>query len=87
VSEITDLVGLNHKQIKINYDTYSILFKDVAAMKLLNLLFKENKDHALYPIYLQWTGKPDGEPKEKLKEESKEDELNGIIYRDVFAEK
>jgi hypothetical protein len=59
VSEIVELVGLNHEQIKINYDTCSILFKDVAAMKLLNILFKENKDHALYPIYLQWSGKND----------------------------
>ena len=64
MSEIAELINLNRKQIKTNYYTFSILFKDVAAMKFLNFLFKENKDHALYPIYLQWSEKP-GEKSKK----------------------
>ena len=53
-SEIIEMTNVNPKQVKINISTYSILFKDVAAMKLLNVLFKYNKGHALYPIYLKW---------------------------------
>jgi hypothetical protein len=53
-SEIIEMTNSNPSQVKINYYTYSILFQHVAAMKLLNLLFKHNKDHALYPIYLKW---------------------------------
>lgn len=53
-SEIVKMVKCNPKQIKINYYTCSILFQDVAAMKLLNFLFRDNKNHTLYSIYLKW---------------------------------
>lgn len=53
-SEIVAMTNLNPVEVKINYYTYSILFKNVAAMKLLNILFKDNKEHSLYPLYLKW---------------------------------
>ena len=66
--EILDLGIFNPKQIEKNYKTFSLLFKEVAAMKILNLLFKQEKDldnsgscedfpdqyHPLYKIYLKW---------------------------------
>ena len=54
VKEILVLGNFNPKQIEIRDKSQTILFKDVAAMKLLNIIFKDNEDHALYPIYLKW---------------------------------
>ena len=53
-NEIVEMVKCNPEQVKINNKTFTVLFKDVAAMKLLNILFKENTDHALYQIYENW---------------------------------
>lgn len=52
--EILEMSNCNPKQVNIKYETYSILFKDVAAMKFLNIIFKGNENHALYKIYLKW---------------------------------
>jgi hypothetical protein len=54
VKEILELGNFNHKQIDKRDKSQTILFKDVAAMKLLNIIFKDNENHALYPIYLKW---------------------------------
>lgn len=54
VKEILVLGNFNPKQIEIRDKSQTILFKDVAAMKLMNIIFKDNEDHALYPIYLKW---------------------------------
>jgi len=54
VREILSLANFNPKQIEKKNRTWSLLFKDVAAMKLLNIIFKGHEDHALYPIYLKW---------------------------------
>ena len=54
VEEILKLANFNPKQIEIKNKTFSLLFKDVAAMKLLNIIFKDQQDHPLYPIYLKW---------------------------------
>lgn len=54
VGEILKLANFNLKQIETKNKTFSILFKDVAAMKLLNIIFKDQQDHPLYPIYLKW---------------------------------
>jgi len=53
-TEIIQMVGANPQQTEIKYQTCSILFKGVSAMRLLNMLFKGNEDHALYPIYVKW---------------------------------
>lgn len=53
-NEIVEMVKCNPEQVKIKNKIFTILFKDVAAMKLLNILFKENTDHVLYPIYKNW---------------------------------
>jgi hypothetical protein len=52
--KILALSNFNHKQIEKRKDIKTILFKDVAAMKILNIIFRSNEDHALYPIYLNW---------------------------------
>lgn len=54
VAEILKLSRFNLIDIKIDYKTFSLHFKDVAAMKLLNLIFKDRFDHALYPLYYKW---------------------------------
>ena len=54
VAEILKLSRFNLIDIKIDYKTFSLYFKDVAAMKLLNLIFKDRFDHALYPLYYKW---------------------------------
>lgn len=54
IKEILLLADFNPKQIEKKYKTQTILFKDVAALKLLNIIFKNNEDHALYPIYSKW---------------------------------
>jgi len=54
VAEILKLGRFNLIDIKIDYKTFSLRFKDVAAMKLLNLIFKDRFDHALYPLYYKW---------------------------------
>lgn len=54
VQEILTLANFNPKQIELKEKNFTLLFKEVAAIKLLNLLFKDNSDHALYPIYLKW---------------------------------
>jgi hypothetical protein len=54
VEEILKLANFNLKQIEAKNKTFSLLFKDVAAMKLLNIIFKDQQDHPLYPIYLNW---------------------------------
>lgn len=55
--EILKLADFNPKQIEIRSKYYTILFKDIAALKLLNIIFKDNTNHVLYPIYLKWIGK------------------------------
>jgi hypothetical protein len=54
VAEILKLSRFNLIDIKIDYKTFSLHFKDVAAMKLLNLIFKDRFDHVLYPLYYKW---------------------------------
>ena len=54
VQEILTLANFNPKQIELKEKNFTLLFKEVAAIKFLNLLFKDNSDHALYPIYLKW---------------------------------
>ena len=54
VDEILKLSRFNPTDIKIDRKTFSLQFKDVAAMKLLNLIFKDRFDHALYPLYYKW---------------------------------
>lgn len=54
VAEILKLSRFNLIDIKIDYKTFSLHFKDVAAMKLLNLIFKDRFNHALYPLYYKW---------------------------------
>ena len=54
VDEILKLSRFNPIDIKIDFKTFSLQFKDVAAMKLLNLIFKDRFDHALYPLYYKW---------------------------------
>lgn len=54
VAEILKLSRFNLIDIKMDYKTFSLHFKDVAAMKLLNLIFKDRFDHALYPLYYKW---------------------------------
>jgi DNA-binding transcriptional regulator WhiA len=54
VNEILSLDNFNLEQIEKREKTLSVLFKGVAAMKLLNIIFKGQSDHALYPIYLKW---------------------------------
>jgi hypothetical protein len=53
-NEIISLGSFNPEQIELRAKTFSVLFKDVAAMKLLNIIFKGHSNHALYPIYLKW---------------------------------
>lgn len=52
--EIIEMVKCNPEQVTIKNKIFTILFKDVAAIKLLNILFKGNTDHALYQIYKNW---------------------------------
>lgn len=54
VDEILKLSRFNPIDIKIDFKTFSLQFKDVAAMKFLNLIFKDRFDHALYPLYYKW---------------------------------
>lgn len=54
VAEILKLSRFNLIDIKIDYNTFSLHFKDVAAMKILNLIFKDRFGHALYPLYYKW---------------------------------
>ena len=54
VNEILSLGNFNLEQIEKREKTFSVLFKGVAAMKLLNIIFKGQSNHALYPIYLKW---------------------------------
>jgi hypothetical protein len=54
VEEILKLANFNLKQIETKNKTFSLLFKDATAMKLLNIIFKDQQDHPLYPIYLNW---------------------------------
>ena len=54
VQEILSLSNFNLSQIEKKHKTCSILFKDVAAMKLLKIIFSNHKDHPLYPLYLKW---------------------------------
>ena len=54
VDEILKLSRFNPTDIKIDRKTFSLQFKDVAAMKFLNLIFKDRFDHALYPLYYKW---------------------------------
>jgi hypothetical protein len=54
--EIIKWADFNPKQVEKKYSSFSITFKDVAAMKLLNIIFKGQEDHALYKIYQKWLG-------------------------------
>jgi hypothetical protein len=54
VETILALSNFNSKEVERNDKTFCLNFKDVAAMKLLNIVFKDDLDHALYPIYLAW---------------------------------
>lgn len=54
VQEIMQLASFNPKQVKKIFKTFSVIFKDVAALKLLNVLFKGHEDHALFPLYTKW---------------------------------
>lgn len=54
IQEILQLANFNHKQVEKVFKTFSIVFKDVAALKLLNILFKGHENHALFPLYLKW---------------------------------
>ena len=54
VDEILKLSRFNPTDIKIDRKTFSLQFKDVAAMKLLNLIFKDSFDNALNPLYYKW---------------------------------
>jgi hypothetical protein len=51
---ILSLENFDLKQIEIKDGSFSVLFKEVSALKLLNLILKEETDHPLYPIYLNW---------------------------------
>lgn len=54
IQDVLSLANFNHKQIKCNYKLLSIVFKDIAAIKILNILLKDYSDHPLYPIYFKW---------------------------------
>lgn len=56
-SEMLKLANFNPEEVEKNYSSFSISFKDVAAMKLLNIIFKDNEDHALHKLYQKWLGK------------------------------
>lgn len=56
VKTILLMGDFNLLQVQLNSKTFSLLFKDVAALKLLNILFKGQFNHPLYPNYLQWVG-------------------------------
>ncbi|CCV01828.1 hypothetical protein IIV22_151R [Invertebrate iridescent virus 22] len=54
IKDVLSLANFNPKEIEINHKVSSIIFKDVAAIKLLNILFKDYSNHPLHPIYLKW---------------------------------
>ena len=54
VEEILSLGDFNFKNIEKNFKSYTVIFKDVEAMKFLALLFKGHEYHVLYPLYLKW---------------------------------
>ena len=54
IQDVLALANFNPKQIELNHQISSIIFKDVAAIKLLNILLKDYPSHPLYPIYLKW---------------------------------
>ena len=54
VEEIMKLDFFNVNQVEKKYNTFSIIFKDVAALKILNFIFKDQPFHVLYPLYLKW---------------------------------
>lgn len=59
VRNILLLTTFNPEEVSLNPKTFSLVFKDVAAMKLLNIIFKDNENHPLYPNYLHWIGGSD----------------------------
>lgn len=52
--KVISMETFNPTQIIKNYKLYSLMFKDVAAIKFLKLLFKDHKNHALYQLYIKW---------------------------------
>lgn len=54
VEKILFMDNFNLYDVIKNYKTYSITFKNTSAMKLLNIIFKDHKNHVLYPIYHKW---------------------------------
>lgn len=56
VNQILNLDNFNPKQVIIRKNLYSVIFRDVAALKLLNLIFKDYSNHPLYSLYLNWIG-------------------------------
>lgn len=54
VQQIILLGNFNLTQIIVKDKLMTITFKDVAAIKLLNIIFKDNDYHPLYPIYKKW---------------------------------
>lgn len=56
VKNILLLDSFNLAQIELNPKTKLISFKGVAALKLLNILFKDQFYHPLYPNYIRWVG-------------------------------
>ena len=54
VNKVLSLCSFAPDQVIKSYTRYSLMFKDVAAIKLLAMLFKDHKDHALYPLFNNW---------------------------------
>jgi len=54
INKILTLAYFNHEQIHKNYKKFIITFENVAAIKLLNIIFKGKENHALYQLYTKW---------------------------------
>ncbi len=54
VEKILSMDNFNPENITKNYKTGIVTFKDTSAIKLLNIIFKDNENHVLYPIYNKW---------------------------------
>jgi hypothetical protein len=52
--EILSLGDFNFRNVEKNFKSYTVIFKDIEAMKFLALLFKGHEYHVLYPLYLKW---------------------------------